>query len=61
MNLKEMRKQQNITQDELAKKFNISRGYLSKLENNLMYPSNNLAKKIAKYFNIKDWTNLIKP
>jgi putative transcriptional regulator len=50
--LEEIRKQQNITQDELALALEVSRQTINSLENGRYNPSITLAFKIARYFNM---------
>lgn len=51
-NIKNLRKQMNLTQDEFAKKIGISRSYLGDLENNRRNLSTETAKKISKKLGI---------
>ena len=50
--LEEIRKERNITQEELAKVLEVSRQTVSSLENGRYNPSIILAFKISKYFNM---------
>jgi putative transcriptional regulator len=50
--LEEIRKQQNITQEELASALEVSRQTIGSLENGRYNPSITLAIKIARYFNM---------
>ena len=50
--LEEIRKQRNITQEELAYVLKVSRQTIGSLENGRYNPSINLAFKIAKYFGL---------
>ncbi|AZV56771.1 helix-turn-helix transcriptional regulator [Clostridium sp. AWRP] len=43
------RKKSKISQDQLAKSINISRQYLSKIENNKANPAYNIVLKISKF------------
>lgn len=46
-NFKQIRKRMNVTQEELAKRTNISRSYLSDIENGNKNPSIQTVKKLA--------------
>ncbi|NLG95760.1 MAG: helix-turn-helix transcriptional regulator [Chloroflexi bacterium] len=48
--LEEIRKQQGVTQEELAEALEVSRQTISSLENGRYNPSIILAFKIARYF-----------
>ena len=48
--IEEIRKEQGILQDEMAKALGVSRQTISSLENGRYNPSIMLAYKIAKYF-----------
>lgn len=50
--LKEIRKQRNLTQAELANKINISRSYLSDIENERKHPSVKTTQELAKKLNV---------
>ena len=50
--LEEIRKQKNITQEELAAALEVSRQTIGSLENGRYNPSIILAFKIARYFNM---------
>ena len=50
--LQKLRKEQNLTQEELAEKLFVSRTAISKWESGRGYPSIDSLKVIAKYFNI---------
>ena len=50
--LQKMRKEQNLTQEELAEKLFVSRTAISKWESGRGYPSIDSLKAIAKYFHI---------
>jgi len=50
--LEELRKQNNIRQEELAEALEVSRQTIGSLENGRYNPSITLAFKIAKYFNM---------
>ena len=51
-NLQKLRKEQNLTQEELAEKLFVSRTAISKWESGRGYPSIDSLKVIAKYFHI---------
>lgn len=51
--IKEFRKNNKITQDELAKAVNVTRQTIISLENGKYNASLQLAYKIAKYFDVK--------
>jgi putative transcriptional regulator len=48
--LEELRKQRNITQEELAEQLKVSRQTIGSLENGRYNPSITLAYKIARFF-----------
>lgn len=50
--LEEIRKQRNLSQEDLAKVLEVSRQTIGSLENGRYNPSIILAFKIAKYFNM---------
>jgi len=50
--LEEIRKQQNITQEDLAEKLGVSRQTIGSLENGRYNPSIILAIKIARFFSL---------
>ena len=50
--LEEIRKQRNITQEELSAALEVSRQTIGSLENGRYNPSIILAFKIARYFNL---------
>lgn len=50
--LEEIRKQRNLSQEDLAKALEVSRQTIGSLENGRYNPSIILAFKIAKYFNM---------
>ena len=50
--LQELRKQKNMTQDELAEHLYVSRTAISKWESGRGYPSIDSLKEIAKYFSV---------
>ena len=50
--IKEYRKQQKITQDDLAKAVDVTRQTIISLENGKYDASLNLAHRIAKYFSV---------
>lgn len=49
------RKELNLTQEEIAKKLNISRQYYNAIENLKRTPSVDLAKELAKILGL-EWT-----
>ena len=51
--LEEIRKQKNITQEELAEKLEVSRQTIGSLENGRYNPSILLAFKIARFFGLR--------
>ena len=51
--IKELRKNHNITQDDLASAVGVTRQTIISLENGKYNASLQLAHKIAKYFNMK--------
>ena len=52
-NIQELRKKNNITQEELAEALEVSRQTINAIENGKYCPTLKLAFKIAKYFNKK--------
>lgn len=50
--IRELRKQENMTQEKLAEALNVSFQSVSRWENNLAYPDISLIPVIANYFNI---------
>lgn len=50
--IEEIRKEQNIRQEDFAKSMGVSRQTISSLENGRYNPSIQLAYKIAKYFDM---------
>ena len=50
--LKKLRKDKNITQEELAKAIYVSRTLISKYENGSVYPTKDNAEKLALFFNV---------
>ncbi|HRU96921.1 MAG TPA: helix-turn-helix transcriptional regulator [Ruminococcus sp.] len=50
--VKELRKQKNLTQDELAKALGVSRQTINAIENDKYNPTLELAIKLARYINI---------
>ncbi|MDO5849644.1 MAG: helix-turn-helix transcriptional regulator [Methanobacteriaceae archaeon] len=52
-NLKVYRAMEDITQQELANKLEVTRQTIVAIENNKYDPSLSLAFKIAKFFNVK--------
>lgn len=55
MNLKDMRKQNDLTQEQLAEKCNVQRTTITMIETGENKPSVELAKKLAEVLNV-DWT-----
>lgn len=51
--LKELRKQKNLTQEELAKEIFVSRTLISKYENGAAYPTRETIEKLALFFGVK--------
>ena len=51
--LKELRKKKGITQEDLAKSIYISRSVIAKYESGASLPTNENAKKLAEFFNVK--------
>lgn len=51
--LSSLRKQANLTQNDLAKKLNVSRQAITKWEGNMAFPDLDSIKKISSIFNIK--------
>ena len=51
-NIKKVRKEQNATQEEFAKKLEISRSYLSDIENNRKNISTNTLRNISEKLNV---------
>ena len=52
-NIQELRKKNNITQEELAEVLEVSRQTINAIEKGKYCPTLKLASKIAKYFNKK--------
>ncbi len=50
--LKELRKERNITQDELGKLCGVAKTTISNWENNVTQPPLEIITKLAKYFNV---------
>ena len=50
--LKELRENKNVTQEEEAKEFKITKEYLSMLERGERNPSDKLKVKMANYFGV---------
>ena len=50
--IKELRKKHNLTQKQLADKYNVTYQAVSKWENGLNMPDTSLIKQISKDFNI---------
>ena len=57
-NLENLRKQKNITQNELADKLEVSRQTISSIENGRYEPSITLAFKISIFFEKKNRRNI---
>lgn len=51
--IKEIRKQNNITLDELAKKSGVSKSHINDIENNKKEPTLSIAIAIAKALNVQ--------
>ena len=51
INLKKLRQDNNLTQEELAKKINTSRSNIANYENDKNMPSVDILEKISKIFN----------
>lgn len=58
-NLIELRKYNNLSQEELAEKINVSRQTLSKYETGESLPDIEKCKLLAEVFNIKPGDNLV--
>ena len=52
-NIEKLRKESNITQEELAKNLDVTRQTINAIENAKYCPSLELAFKIARFFNKK--------
>ena len=52
-NIEKLRKESNITQEELANSLNVTRQTINAIENAKYCPSLELAFKIARFFNKK--------
>lgn len=50
--LKMLREQNNLTQEQFAKKFNLLKSSVSMYENNIRLPNVELIKEFANYFNV---------
>lgn len=50
--LKELRKEKELTQEELASQLFVSRTLISKYESEAIYPTKENAEKIAQFFNV---------
>lgn len=50
--LKKLREQNNLTQEQLAKKFNLLKSSISMYENEVRLPNVELIKEFANYFNV---------
>ena len=51
--LKQLRKEANLTQEELGDKVFVSRSTIAKYETGLLYPSQDILVKLASVFNIE--------
>lgn len=51
--LKTLRKEKDLTQEELAKAIFVSRSLIAKYETGAAYPSREIIEKLALYFNVK--------
>ena len=51
-NLKQLRKQRGLTQNELGSKLNLSKAVISKYENGLGFPTLDLLMQFSEYFNV---------
>ena len=51
-NINELRKELNVTQEQLASYVGVTTSSISQYENGSRTPSLNTAKKIASYFNV---------
>ena len=50
--LKELRKEKNITQEQLAEKINVSRTYIVKIENGVQIGPIEIAIELAMFFDV---------
>ncbi|MEG1313975.1 MAG: helix-turn-helix domain-containing protein [Bacilli bacterium] len=50
--LKDLRKSNGLTQEQLAKIFYLNKSSISRYENDVQLPENDLLQKIADYFNV---------
>jgi transcriptional regulator with XRE-family HTH domain len=50
--MKELRNEANLTQQELAQKFNVHKGTISHYEKSDRFPDQDMLIKIAEYFNV---------
>lgn len=50
--LKYLREKKGLTQEQLAKKFNLLKSSISMYENNIRLPNVELIKELANYFNV---------
>ena len=50
--LKELRKEKDITQEQLAEKINVSRTYIAKIENGLQTGPIEIAIELAEFFDV---------
>ena len=50
--LKNLRKEKDITQNELAKEIFVSRSLIAKFETGTVFPSREILEKIALYFDV---------
>ena len=55
MNLKELRKQKNVSQQKVADACGVKRQTITMIETGKNRPSVNLAKRLAKFFDV-EWT-----
>ena len=53
--IKQIRKDHNLTQKQLAEKYNVTYQAVSKWETGKNMPDISLIKQIAKDFNVKQW------
>lgn len=60
-NLKILRKERNLTQPQLAKELNVSKGMVSFWENGIYEPTATNIIKVAKFFNISIDELLLNP
>jgi len=55
MKIQRLREKRGLTQEALAKKTGLSRGYLARLESGRHDPSLSTLEKIAKALGVKTW------